>query len=308
MLERRAKTSLVYGASGSFKTHSVGLFAKYQYEKTGKPIRLISTDAGGWEPIQEYIDAGIIMPLHVAECVDLLGVLVQLCRGYWPDAQGRLVKGEENGIENISGYAFEGITTSAQLLMMHFAMKGQKINEDVVGVFKESGIQFGANPRSHYGFVPQQIYGMLTDLGTLPVERVLITAHEGKGQDEFSKQLVYGPAAVGLAATNRIPPYVGDLLHYDTVEVVNGTSKSTEVRAYFKPHPDPVTRVLWPSKVRMNPSLIPALNQKWPEGFIRLELESGIDRFFRFQDNENKKAKERVERFKQEVDKSKATN
>ncbi len=307
MLERRAATSLSYGSTGTYKTHNIGLFARYQYEKTGKPIRLISADSGGWEPIQEYIEAGIIHPLHVAECPDLLGLLVQLCRGYWPDTKGQMVKGEQNGIENISGYAVEGVTTIAQLLMMHFAMKGQKINEDVVGMFTEAGIKFGANPRSHYGFIPQQVYGMLTDLGTLPVERVLITAHEGKGQDEFSKQLVYGPAAVGLAATNRIPPYVGDLLHYDTVEAVVGGQKTTEVRAYFKSHPDPVTRVLWPSKVRLNPSMIPALNEKWPDGYITLELERGIDQYFRFQDEQKGKSLEKISKFKSEVDSLKAT-
>lgn len=308
MLERRALTTLTYGGSGNFKTHGVGLYARYLYEKTGKPIRLISTDAGGWEPIQEYIDAGIINPLHVAECPDLLGMLVQLCRGYWPDKKGQLVRGELNGIENISGYAFEGITTGAQLLMMHFAMKGQKINEDVVGMFSEAGIKFGANPRSHYGFIPQQVYGMLTDLGTLPVERVLITAHEGKGKDEFSSQLVYGPAAVGLAATNRIPPYVGDLIHYDTVEVVTAGQKTTEVRAFFRPHPDPVTKVLWPAKVRLSPQIIPALNQKWPDGYFALELEQGIDRYFRFQDEEKKKAASNIEEFKKGVDQRTVNN
>src|SRR5687767_2250686 len=216
MLTKRAKTTLVYGATGTFKTHNVGLFARYMYEKTGKPVRLISADAGGTEPIEEYIDTGIIQPMYVVEDPDLLGKLVQLCRGYWPDSKGKLSK---EGLDNISAYAFEGITSISQLLMTHFAQKGQKINEDVVGKFTEEGISFGANPKSHYGFIHNQIYGMLADLGCLPVERVLITAHEGKGQDDFNKQLVYGPASVGQAATSRIPPYVGDLFHFDAVEI-----------------------------------------------------------------------------------------
>lgn len=301
MLERRAATTLTYGSTGTYKTHNIGLFARYQYEKTGKPIRLISADAGGWEPIQDYIEAGIIQPLHVAEHKDLLGILVQLCRGYWPSSKGtdKLVK---DGIEEISGYAVEGITSIAQLLMTHFAQKGQKINEDVVGMFSEAGVQFGANPRSHYGFIPQQIYGMLTDLGTLPVERVLITAHEGKGQDEFSKQLVYGPAAIGQAATNRIPPYVGDLIHYDQAETTVGGAKTVEVRAYFRPHPDPFTKVFWPAKVRLSPSIVPALNENWKEGYITLELERGIDQYFRFQDQAKAAVQEKLAAFKSEID------
>lgn len=301
MLEKRATTTLTYGQTGSFKSHNVGLFARYVYEKTGKPTRLISADAGGWEPMQEYIEAGIIQPLHVTEHKDLLGILVQLCRGYWP-SEADASKMTLDGLEGIGGYAVEGITTISQLLMMHFAHKGQKINEDVVGMFSEAGIQFGANPRSHYGFIPQQVYGMLTDLGTLPVDRVLITAHEGKGKDEFSSQLVYGPASVGLAATNRIPPYVGDLIHYDQVEVIKGGAKGVEVRAYFRPHPDPVTKVLWPAKVRLSPSMVPALNERWKDGFLELGLETGIDQYFRFQDEQRGKVNEEVAAFKAGID------
>lgn len=300
MLIKRATTTLCYGGSGTYKTHSVGLFAKYMYETTGKPIRLISADAGGSEPIQHLIDEGIIESINVSEDPDLLGKLVQLCRGYWPNpTSGKM---EREGLDRHSGYAVEGVTTIAQLLMVHFAQKGQKINEDVVGMFSEAGLQFGANPRSHYGFVQNQIYGMLTDLGTLPVSRVLITAHEGKGQDDFSRQLVYGPAAVGLASTNRIPPYVGDLFHYDTVETIVGQNKTTEVRAYFKPHPDPLTKVLWPAKVRLNPGYIPSLQAKFPGGYIELKLDSGIDEYFRFQDEAREGEREKVRAFKAGVD------
>lgn len=300
MLIKRASTTLCYGSSGSYKTHNVGLFAKYIYERTGKPTRLVSADSGGVEPIAEYIETGIIQPVFVTEDPDLLGKLVQLCRGYWPDAKtGKLSK---EGLEGIGGYAVEGVTTISQLLMTHFAQKGQKINEEIVGQFTEAGLSFGANPRSHYGFIPQQIYGMLTDLGTLPVERVLITAHEGRGQDDFSKQLVYGPASVGQAATNRIPPYVGDLIHFDAVEVAVGTAKTVETRAYFARHPDPQTRILWPAKVRLSPSLVPKLQAKYPDGYIKLELDAGIDQFFRFQDEAMAEVIAETRKFKEAVD------
>jgi hypothetical protein len=276
-----AKT-LVYGATGTHKTTAVGHFARYIHETTGKRTRLIASDANV-EPIQDYIDDGIIEPIFLVESPDLLGIAIQLCRGFWPDETGKLQR--HLGINDVGAYAWEGITSTAQLFMSHLAQKGQKIQEDVVGQFSEAGVKFGANPRSHYGFVPQQIYMMLTDLGSLPVERVLVTAHEGKGQDDFSKQLVYGPAAVGTAATNRIPPYVGDLFHFDSVEVGNATAKSIETRAYFRPHPDPQTKVLWPAKTRLRPRAVEAVQAQWPEGFIKLELGSGIDEYFRLQDS-----------------------
>ena len=59
-----ARTGLIYGESGTFKTTQIGTLARYIYRRTGKPIRLISADLGGWGPIQQEIDAGLIIPVH----------------------------------------------------------------------------------------------------------------------------------------------------------------------------------------------------------------------------------------------------
>ena len=53
-------TMVLYGPTGSRKTSQIGEFAKYIYEKTGKITRLVSCDGGGWAPIQDLINAGII--------------------------------------------------------------------------------------------------------------------------------------------------------------------------------------------------------------------------------------------------------
>src|SRR6266566_2598144 len=53
-------TMVLYGPTGSRKTSQIGEFAKYIYEKTGKITRLVSTDGGGWAPIQDLINAGVI--------------------------------------------------------------------------------------------------------------------------------------------------------------------------------------------------------------------------------------------------------
>jgi hypothetical protein len=81
-----------------------------------------------------------------------------------------------------------------------------------------------------------------------------------------------------------------------------GQTKSVEVRGFFTRHPDPITRVLWPAKVRLSPALIPELNNRWPEGFIPLELDKGIDQFFRFQDEALAEATRVTREFKQQVD------
>ena len=51
-------TLVLYGPTGTRKTVSIGDFAKYIYEKTGKKTRLLTADGGGWGPIQDVVKCG----------------------------------------------------------------------------------------------------------------------------------------------------------------------------------------------------------------------------------------------------------
>lgn len=290
MIISGAKSTLLYGASGLYKTTNIGRFARYIHETTGKRTRLVTAEGGNLEPVMGEIDDGILQVAYVSEHPDLLGILRALSRGRWPEeVAGKLRFGAVN-LEGVGAYAVEGVTTISLLMLRHLANTGRKINEEVVGQFSEGAevgldpkeYKFAAPARSHYGFVQTGILSLVTDFTSLPVGRVLFTAHEGKGQDDFSKQLVYGPASVGKANTSLLPAYVGDLFHVDVEDQAGG--KEPKVYAYYKPHPDPQTRVMWPAKARIQYQHVGRFEKRFPGGKIELTTEQGIDSFFRFQD------------------------
>lgn len=303
MLIQRANSLLVYGDSGRYKTTNVGRFARYMYEKTGKPIRVISADGGGWGPIQGEIDAGIIDALRVVESETPLPLLRKLGQGYWPKGQSLSL----DGLDDVSAYAVESLQSLGTMLMRYIVRSGRKISEEVVGQFIESvsaieggakDEKFSAPARSHYGFVQNELLGIIANFRALPVERVLFTAGEGKGTDDMTNQLVYGPLAIGKALTDRLPYEVGDLLHFQA-EAVNN---KLEIRCYFKPHADAVTRVVWPAKARIQPSQLGALDKRWPMGYYPLTLEEGIEQYLEFQDQARLEEGKQLADWKQTVD------
>lgn len=289
MLIKRANTILVYGESGTFKTSNIGRFARYIYEKTGKPTRLISADGGGWMPVQAEIDAGIIDALRIVEAEQPLPLLRKLGQGYWP-SDGRL---QLQGLDEVGAYAVEGLTSIPMLLLRHLAKTGRKVAEEVVGRFEEeievdgrkTKEVFSAPARSHYGFIQNFVLDMLANFRALPVERVLFTAHEGKGSDDVTNQTIYGPATVGKAITDRLPSEVGDLLHFYAAPVaVTGGKSRLEVRCYMDKHPDTQTSIIWPAKTRLQPEQLTEFRGKFPEACFPLTLEQGVETYLKFQD------------------------
>src|SRR5215831_10885 len=92
-------SALFYGESKVGKTSQLGLAAAYIYSVTGKPIRYVSADNGGWRPIQPLVSAGIIEP------ISLIGLptrrlwmwIRKLAQGGWPakvDSEG-YIEGED---------------------------------------------------------------------------------------------------------------------------------------------------------------------------------------------------------------------
>jgi hypothetical protein len=250
---------------------------------------LVFADNGGWEPIEPYIQAGVIIPYRLRDNPTLLEQIRLVMKGHWPDAQGNF--GKEPNMDNVGANAAEGLTSISMLVLRHLVAKGQKISEDIVGQFREGNEIFGAAGRSHYGFVQQFILDFITAFSTLPTlsKRVLFTAHEGKGQDSQTRQTVYGPAAVGQAATDKIPFFVGDLLHFET-SVVDAKKNMTTVRGYFKPHPDAdLQSIIWPAKARLPFDLVEDFQKKWPDGYLDLTKETLYD-YLKFMDSVRQKS------------------
>jgi hypothetical protein len=289
MSDNYAASILAYGSTGTWKTSNVGSFARFVYEQTHAPIRYITADNGGWEPIQPYIDAGVILPYRLSDNPTLLEQIRLLMKGHWPQADRTL--GKSPDLDNVGAYATEGLTSIAMLVLRHLIFKGQKISEEIVGQFREGNEVFGAAGRSHYGFVQQFILDFIGAFSTLPTlsKRVMFTAHEGKGTDTQTRQTVYGPSAVGQAITDKIPFYVSDLLHFETT-VLDAKKNLTTVRAYMKPHADAdLQSIIWPAKARLPFDLVADFQAKWPDGYLDLSKESLYD-YLKFMDSVREKS------------------
>lgn len=298
MSDNYAASILCYGATGTRKTTNVGGFAKYVWETTRAPVRYITADGGGWEPIEPYIQAGIILPYRLSDSPTLLEQIRLFMKGRWPNDKGELVQNSDN----VGAYAIEGLTSISMLMLRHLVGKGQKVAQDVVGQFREGSEVFGAAAMAHYGFVQQFTLDMIGSFSTLPTlsKRVLFTAHEGKGQDEQTRQTIYGPAAVGKAITDKIPFFVSDLLHFET-SVIDAKKNETTVRAYLKNHPDAdLQSILWPAKVRMPFDVVHEFTTKWPEGYIDLGKESLYD-FLKFMEQARAKSANSISKWKEEL-------
>lgn len=308
MIVKRANTILVYGETGTRKTTNAARFARYIYELTGKPTRLISADGGGWLPAQAEIDAGVIDSLRVVEADQPLSLLRKLSQGYWPK-DGKLTL---DGLDDVGGYVVESLTSIPTLVLRSLVKSGRKISEEVMGRFDESievegrkqAETFGAPAKSHYGFVQNFTLDLISAFGALPVNRVLFTALEGKGGDDITSQVVYGPATVGKAITDRLPAMFGDLLHFYTVV----TGQNHEVRCFLDKHPDTQTKVLWPAKPRLHPSQLPEFERKWPDKSFPLTLEQGIEVYLRFQDETRGKGAAEVGEWKARIDKERGVS
>lgn len=78
------KADLLYGASGTTKTSQIGKAALWALRKYGHKTRLISTDGGGWEPLDPLVSEGIIIPWPIRSWSSRVETIDKACQGYWP--------------------------------------------------------------------------------------------------------------------------------------------------------------------------------------------------------------------------------
>jgi len=216
------------------------------------------------------------------------------------------------------------LTSLGDVLMDHLVMEGRKISEEVVGSFAITmpgmkGDKFGANNRSHYGFVQREILGMLRRVPNLPVDRVLLTAHEAVGEEEDTKKPIRGPAVVGKAITSRLLRDVGMVLHhesYDAQEKVQVKAKdgkpaseitrmATSVKMFFESHPDPLYQnVYYLAGPRVPPESLGKIYERWPQGYLEPGKgygTGGLDDYLRLEDELATGADDEMEAWKKKV-------
>lgn len=250
-------------------------------------------------------------------------VLIKLSEGAWPrvDATakklvmqagrfegGRLLAGDGKSL--VGMLAIEGLSTISAMLMLDHIRNLRKIAEDIVGDFTGTvdvqtiapdgklsqateTMKFGKSGRAHYGHIQDFVLlDLVPRFATLPVARVVWTAHEAKGTDDISgvKDSVLGPATIGKAAVARTAMKFGDTFHLvaSTQSVTDPQSRQsklvTSYRAYYGPHPDEqLTRMYWPAKLSLPLDRVDALNAQFPGGFVPLTVhDGGLEKFLDF--------------------------
>lgn len=298
-----ANTFLLYGESGTYKTSNIGEMADYEFEK-GHGITRLMTGDSGFAPVMDQVDRGIIHPWNVKASQWPMACVLKAAEGYWPTKWKNLEQGiadEASLKKDLSGvgmYAIEGLSMLGQLFKSDMIRKQRSIGEPLQGQTSKSGgetsytdvelgtvIHVGAS-RGTFGYVQDRTYDYVIGFAGLSVHRLVITAHEGKGEDEKTKRLIFGPEVIGKAKTDKVPGWFENTFHFNTYSYyTQETSKAgvektkrTGIRAHFTRHPDSeVSTIFWPAKLSLTPRQLVAVNKKYPDGFFPLRLdEEGV--------------------------------
>jgi len=312
-----AELILVYGGTGSFKTAQLKFLAKYAYKAWGKRTRLASCDGGGWKPLESSVKAGLIEAWGVSTLENPRTVLRKLSQGFWPKPlNGKLVLAEDKRhlADKIGVFALEGLTSVANVIMRDALNKQMVVAGDQKG--ERGAISFDEkvqtiNPidgkeltvtekysfatQGNYNDAQRATYDFCTNLRSLPIPIVYLTALEARGEEEDTKKTIIGPAVVGKAMTAQVGSWVGDQIHAEDyfVNEPDPTDKPpagvdaklykprmkqvTKARYWFIRHPDQVTGMLFPAKPRLDPDQIPELLKIYPGGYFEPTEHSGIE-------------------------------
>ena len=313
-------TGCLYGSTGTYKTTNLGWLAKHIYSKTKKPVRWITTDAGGYRPILPFVEAGIIEPLSLINDAQRQPLLYKIVEGYWP-------KDIENGIRqsktmlkpdfsNVGGYIFEGITSMSEAIHSLYAGKetGMKaayketVSNDFV-VEQPNGTNkllestlIGSYSMDSYGLVQQNMMRNINYSWTLPVEYVWWSGHDLLTENEDSslgQKVITGVALTGRAATPRLGKHLGTMIHAYSVPLDSG---KIEVRYYFTTHVDNQLKgVTWEAKTRVPGSVIPFLQKEYPLGYFVPKFDSGLDTYISKEEELLSKTSDEVLKWKDSV-------
>lgn len=280
-----SKSILTYGESGSGKTSSIAFLAKYIYSRTGKPTRLITLDGGGFAPLNPLINAGMIeiFELNLKSTAYPLDVIRRLSEGEWV-VNGTL---KATSLESVGAYAIEGLSAISDMIFRYLTNKGVRLTQEPAYKVQDGGTTFFGGNLAYYQFVQNELENLIIRFNGLPVQKVLWTALEGRGDGGE-----YGPATVGKKQVSKLPAWFGTTIHHETVSVdtkrVDPLTKTkileTEFRGYFMRHPDPITGMFYPAKSRVAASAMPELLQTFPDGYFPITINEGIDKYLKLED------------------------
>jgi hypothetical protein len=175
---------------------------------------------------------------------------------------------------------FEGLYMNAGLIAQDLVNKGRDTGEPLQAKFQELGMQFAHGSRGTYGFVQAQTHDYVHDAKNLPIEWLVMTSHEGKGEDLVTKKTVFGPAVMGKSLTDKISGWFENTLHVESYHYKIADPKSKEngkskrgVRAFYVRHPDSeLSNVFWPAKLGVTVEQQVRIETLWPNSYIPLRI------------------------------------
>lgn len=295
-----AQTILCYSESGLGKTSNIGQFARYQFKRTGYPVRLVTCDSG-FGPCQPEVDEGIIIPLRLEACKHPVPVLNKVSKGEWPKKAINAKEGlwEMNpgatfervaGVVGVGGYAIEGLTRVCELVRKAWTDEQRNIGEPLQGMSDANdstlmGEKFSFQSRGTLFAIQQLINNLVINFRGLPVDRVLWTGHESKGRDLMGST-VLGPATTGQALTDKVSGWFEVVLHHDSYQYQQLSRDGqrmltkTAMRAWFQRHPDAdYPKMFWPAKLGLSPKLTADMYSYFEEGFFALILDMATGKY-----------------------------
>jgi hypothetical protein len=192
--------------------------------------------------------------------------------------------------KQIPALMIDGITGIADILKYHLSDRPESAAfKESYKVTEEEYTTLGLT-QGHYGIVQKEL-AMKWSRGfsVLPTKWLLVTALESRGETK-EKETIYGPQSAGTAQTHAIPSWFNHCFHLDTVTYQdvktplanpNGTGvQKTGIVAWFVKHPDSVTGVPCLAVTKVMPEIYQALMQCFPYGFVPLDYNNGLVRFF----------------------------
>lgn len=116
-----------------------------------------------------------------------------------------------NGFEDVSCYVFEGVTSFGEALMNRVT----EVNPEGGNTVLDCGFKISGAGQSHYNMAQKYLGNAIASAARLPVELVMWTALEGKGEEG---KRIYGPLGPGRKLAETLGQRFHHLLHLDAVE------------------------------------------------------------------------------------------
>ena len=254
------KADLIIGSTGSGKTINIGEVAKYVLLKYGKLTRMASTDPSGAGPLNGEVKAGKIEFWPVHAWPRPIEAMYKSTKGYWPldvnDPTSPLVEPDAGTFEVYGFGAFEGLTSYGDTILDDLKKNNVTLSQDPSYKWAQGDFSTAGGNQSYYGMMQDTLKLWVINTHLLRYERILWTALEAKGKDQFGNT-VAGPMIGGKQATGKAGQWFVNFVHMDMIAgdtrtdpVTKQTLQEVKHILFLKTHIDPLTLVPFPTKVR----------------------------------------------------------